>query len=45
MTLLEWIVPLLLGAVALTAMAGRLGVPYPAFLAAWRWRCCRTDRS
>ena len=33
MTLLEWIVPLLIGAVALTALAGRLGVPYPAFLA------------
>ena len=33
MSLLEWIVPLLIGAVALTALAGRLGVPYPAFLA------------
>ena len=33
MALLEWIVPLLIGAVALTAVAGRLGAPYPAFLA------------
>lgn len=33
MLLLEWIVPLLIGAVALTALAQRLGVPYPAFLA------------
>ena len=33
MLILEWIVPLLIGAVALTALAQRLGVPYPAFLA------------
>lgn len=33
MSLLEWIVPLLIVAVALTALAERLGVPYPAFLA------------
>ena len=33
MTLLDFIVPLLIGAVALAAFARRLGVPYPAFLA------------
>ena len=33
MLILEWIVPLLIGAVALTTLARRLGVPYPAFLA------------
>ncbi len=33
MLLLEWIVPLLIGAVALTRLADRVGVPYPAFLA------------
>lgn len=33
MLLLEWIVPLLIGAVALTLLAERLGVPFPAFLA------------
>ena len=33
MLLLEWIVPLLIGAVALTMLAERLAVPYPAFLA------------
>ena len=33
MLLFEWLVPLLIGAVALTALAERLGVPYPAFLA------------
>ncbi len=29
----EWIIGLLLGAVALTALARRLGIPYPTFLA------------
>ena len=33
MNLLEWLVPLLLGAVALSALARRVGAPYPAFLA------------
>ena len=33
MLLLEWLVPLLIGAVALTRLAERVGVPYPAFLA------------
>ncbi len=33
MLLFEWLVPLLLGSVALTLLAQRLGVPYPAFLA------------
>ncbi|MCX8255010.1 Na+/H+ antiporter [Beijerinckiaceae bacterium RH AL1] len=33
MLLLEWLVPLLIGAVALTRLADRIGVPYPAFLA------------
>ena len=33
MLLLEWIVPLLFGAIALAGLARRIGVPYPAFLA------------
>lgn len=33
MLLFEWIVPLLVGAVALTMLARRIGAPYPAFLA------------
>jgi Na+/H+ antiporter len=33
MLLLEWIVPLLIGAVGLTFLARKLGAPYPAFLA------------
>ena len=33
MLLLEWLVPLLIGAVVLTRLADRIGVPYPAFLA------------
>ncbi len=33
MLLLEWLVPLLVGAVVLTRLADRVGVPYPAFLA------------
>ena len=33
MLLFEWLIPLLLGAVALTLLAQRIGVPYPAFLA------------
>ena len=34
MTTFEWIIGLLLAAVALSALARRLGVPYPTFLAA-----------
>src|SRR5947209_5502481 len=33
MLLFEWTILLLLGAVALSALARRLGVPYPSFLA------------
>ena len=33
MTTFEWIIGLLLGAVALTGWARRLGIPYPTFLA------------
>ena len=33
MLLLEWIIPLLIGAIALAGLSRRLGVPYPAFLA------------
>ncbi|MFC6745665.1 cation:proton antiporter [Methylobacterium persicinum] len=33
MVIFEWTVMVLLGAVILTALAGRLGAPYPAFLA------------
>jgi hypothetical protein len=30
----QWLIGLLLGAVALSALARRIGVPYPAFLVA-----------
>jgi len=47
LTAFEWIIGLLLGAVALTALARRLGIPYPTSRArAWlgRARCSRRKR-